>query len=81
LVVDERRCNMHAREYDEGTKAVTVPEAARILGIGEWTLRNRIKDGTVPAFKIGKLVRVTRKELDRIMEGNGYGRTKITITG
>lgn len=61
---------MHKRKYAQGTEAVTIPEAARMLGIGEWTLRNRIKDGTVTSFKIGKLVRVSRKELTKIMEGN-----------
>lgn len=50
--------------------AVSIPEAARMLGIHERTIWSRVKDGTVPAFRIGKLVRISRKTLERIMEGN-----------
>ena len=57
------------RKYAEGTGAVTVPEAAKILGVSEFSLRNRIKDGTVQVFRLGKLVRVSRKTLERIMDG------------
>ncbi len=61
---------MHKRKYAEGTEAVTIPEAARKLGISEWSLRNRIKDGTVKVFTLGRLVRISRKTLESIMEGN-----------
>ena len=66
---------MAKRKYTTGTEAVTVPEAARMLGVGEFTLRHRIRDGTVPVFRIGRLVRISRKAIERIMEGTGndYG--------
>ena len=65
-------------QYPEGKAAVTVGEAAAILGISERTMAARVGDGTVKAFKIGKLVRVTRKELERIMEGNGNERERAS---
>lgn len=37
---------------------VTVQEAARILGLHEDTIRNRIADGTLPCRRFGKRVRV-----------------------
>jgi excisionase family DNA binding protein len=57
------------REYPEGTEAVTMKEAARILGIGEYAVYLRIKDGTIPAIRLGKLVRISRKALERILNG------------
>ena len=33
-------------------------EAAEILGVSTRTIRRRIKDGTIPAVKIGRLVRI-----------------------
>lgn len=72
----ERGCRMaKVRKYSEGTMAVSIPEAARMLGVSERILWNRVKDGTVPVFKLGRLVRVTRKTLGKIMEGdNGEDR-------
>jgi len=58
------------RKYPEGTGAVTVEEAARILGISRHSMDSRVKDGTVHSFKIGRLRRISRKELTKIMEGN-----------
>ena len=57
------------REYPEGTHAVSVPEAARMLGVSERSMNARVKDRSVRAFKLGKLVRISRKELDRIIDG------------
>lgn len=66
------------REYPEGTHAVSVPEAARMLGVSERTMNARVADGSVRAFRLGKLVRISRKELERIMEGNGNERNRET---
>ena len=66
------------RKYPEGTLAVSVPEAARMLGISERIMAARCDDGTVHSFKLGKLRRIPRKELERIMEGNGNERNRET---
>jgi len=65
------------RKYPEGTGAVTVKEAAAILGISVYSLDARVKDGTIHSFKIGKLRRISRKTLDEIMEGNN-GKDRIS---
>lgn len=57
------------RKYPEGKEAVTVKEAAAILGISAYSLDARVRDGTIPAFKIGRLVRIRRDALERIMNG------------
>lgn len=58
------------RKYPEGTGAVTVEEAARILGISRHSMDSRVKDGTVHSFKIGRLRRISRKAIEELMEGN-----------
>jgi excisionase family DNA binding protein len=67
-----------ARKYAMGTGAVTIPEAAAILGISKHTMRARVSDGTIPSFTIGKLRRISRKALDRVMEGSGNERNGET---
>ena len=45
-------------------KALTVSEAAELLGISERTLWRRIKDGSAPPYiRIGKLVRFPSQSL------------------
>lgn len=69
----------YPRKYPEGTGAVTVREAAAILGISEVTLSSRVKDGTVPSFKIGKLRRISRKAIEELMEGkNENGKDRVS---
>jgi excisionase family DNA binding protein len=69
------------RKYPEGTAAVTVEEAARILGISCCTMESRVKDGTVHSFRIGKLRRISRKTLESIMEGKQEGNGKDRVPG
>lgn len=57
------------RKYAEGTEAVTIPEAARMLGVSPYSLHNRVRDGTVPVFRLGRLVRIRRSTLEQIMNG------------
>lgn len=57
------------REYPAGTEAVTIPEAARMLGVSPYSLHNRVRDGTVPVFRLGRLVRISRKTLEKILNG------------
>jgi len=61
------------RKYPEGKEAVTVKEAADILGISRHTMYARVKDNTIPSFKIGRLRRISRKALDNLMHGESKG--------
>ena len=66
------------RKYPAGTEAVTLPEAAALLGISRHTMVARVKDGTVHSFTIGKLRRISRKTLQKIMDGNGNEQDRTT---
>jgi excisionase family DNA binding protein len=58
----------------DDSEAISVREAAIIIGVSERAVWRRIKEGTLPSFKFGKLVRVSKKALERLMEGTGNGK-------
>jgi excisionase family DNA binding protein len=45
----------------------TVPEAARMLGIGETLMRELIRTGRVPVLRLGRRVLVSRAALERLV--------------
>jgi excisionase family DNA binding protein len=47
---------------------VTVPEAAQRLGLSAATVRRRVKDGTLPARRVGKSIRVDLSALSVIRD-------------
>ena len=49
-----------------------VPEVVELLRIARSRAYELIVDGEIPAVKIGRSVRVSRKELDRWLEGQSY---------
>ncbi|MCA1716275.1 MAG: helix-turn-helix domain-containing protein [Actinobacteria bacterium] len=49
-----------------------VPEVAEILRVARSRAYEMVADGEIPAVKIGRSVRVSRKELDRWLEGHRY---------
>lgn len=49
-----------------------VPEVAEVLRIARSRAYELVADGEIPAVKIGRSVRVNRKELDRWLEGQRY---------
>lgn len=49
-----------------------VPEVAEIPRVVSSRAYELIADGKIPAVKIGRSVRVSRKELDRWLEGQRY---------
>lgn len=51
------------------TKLLTVIEIASMLNISPRTLRRRIKDKTLPAVRIGRLVRIHPDDLAAFMRG------------
>jgi excisionase family DNA binding protein len=50
-------------------KTISVPEFARIVGIGRASAYNAVKRGEVKAVWIGKRVVIPRTELDRVLRG------------
>lgn len=49
-----------------------VPEVARELRIARSRAYELVADGTIPAVRIGRSVRVSRRELERWLEGQRY---------
>lgn len=56
-------------QYHEWLK---VPEVAEELRIARSRAYELVADGEIPAVKIGRSVRVSRKELDRWLEDRRY---------
>jgi excisionase family DNA binding protein len=48
-----------------------VAEVADLLKLNQQTVRNWIDQGSLPAVKVGRRVRIKRSDLDRILE-EGY---------
>lgn len=50
---------------------LTVPEAARVLGIGRNACYERIHEGTLPAIRLGRRLVVPKAGLERLLSGAG----------
>lgn len=57
---------------DEQQEWLKVPEVAELLRIARSRAYELVADGEIPAVKIGRSVRVNRKELDRWLEDQRY---------
>ena len=59
-------------EKDAGAvpeRLVTIPEAARVLAVPESWLREKVRLRKVPHRRLGKHVRFSSQDLERIVEG------------
>ncbi|MBV9167570.1 MAG: helix-turn-helix domain-containing protein [Solirubrobacterales bacterium] len=50
---------------------LTVAEVAEMLKLNEQTVRNWIDQGSLPAVRVGRRVRILRSDFDRLVE-DGY---------
>lgn len=57
---------------DDQHEWLKVPEVAEVLRIARSRAYELVADGEIPAVKIGRSVRVSRKELDRWLEDQRY---------
>lgn len=48
---------------------LSIPEAAKVLGISRYSAYEAVRRGDIPILKIGKLRRVPRAQLMRMIEG------------
>ena len=46
---------------------VTVNQTAELLGVSRLTIRRRISDGTINAYRVGRFIRIPRTELDKLL--------------
>ena len=51
---------------------LTMDDVARILRVSKYTVYRMIKKGKLRAIKIGRLVRIPEKEIQRLV-GDNYG--------
>ena len=56
---------------------LTVPEAARLIGISRMTAYSAVREGTIPSIRIGRRVLVPRAALDRLLAQADADREKV----
>jgi len=54
-----------------GPLLLSVTRAAEVLGVSRSTLYQLVAAGRVPVVRLGRAVRVPRRELERLAEGSG----------
>jgi excisionase family DNA binding protein len=58
---------MSAISNDFGEEFLTVAEVAELLKLNQQTVRNWIDQGSLPALKVGRRVRIRRSDLERVL--------------
>jgi len=53
---------------DPDESFLTVAEVAEMLKLNQQTVRNWIDQGSLPALRVGRRVRIMRSDLDRVLE-------------
>lgn len=51
----------------DAKQLVSLNVAAEEADVSTKTIRRRIADGTLPAYRVGRLIKVDRRNLDRLM--------------
>ena len=54
---------------DDLPELITVPETASVLRCGPTTVREMLRRGELCPVKVGRLVRIRRAELEKIVRG------------
>jgi excisionase family DNA binding protein len=49
---------------------LSVPEAAKILGVSQWTLRQWLCQRRLPVVKVGRLTKLRLQDLERFIEAH-----------
>ena len=55
--------DMGSLSLEEGDKLITVKEAAEMLSVSERTIARQVDKKVIPAYKIGKSLRLKRSEV------------------
>lgn len=67
-VIDQKAYKPEERACKAEPLTVTVPEAARILGIGRASAYEAARIGQIPTIKIGRRRLVARSALERLLD-------------
>jgi excisionase family DNA binding protein len=60
-------CRLYSDDPDVDDEFLTVAEVAAILKLNQQTIRNWIDQGSLAALRIGRRVRVLRRDLDQLI--------------
>jgi excisionase family DNA binding protein len=55
---------------DHGHPLLSVPEAAQLLGIKTWTMRQRLSQRRIVYVKVGRLTKLRREDITAFVERN-----------
>src|SRR5947209_8599682 len=55
-------------QHDLGDSFLTVAEVAETLKLNQQTVRNWIDQGSLPALRVGRRVRIRRSDFERLIE-------------
>ncbi len=67
-------------DYDSPETYLTVAEVAETLKLNQQTVRNWIDQGSLPALRVGRRVRIKRSDFERILE-QSYNGDKSAAAG
>jgi putative molybdopterin biosynthesis protein len=59
---------MGASDADFTDSFLTVAEVAALLKLNQQTVRNWIDQGSLPALRVGRRVRIRRSDLERVLQ-------------
>ena len=63
---------MSEHEAKQMNEIMTIEQVARYLSLHELTVRRLAREGSIPAFKVGRQWRVKRELLDKWIEREAY---------
>ena len=69
---------MSVTSNDFGEEFLTVAEVAELLKLNQQTVRNWIDQGSLPALKVGRRVRIRRSDLERVLDDGAMRRGRTT---
>jgi excisionase family DNA binding protein len=69
ICLNWRECTLDRNELEDSF--MTVAEVAETLKLNQQTVRNWIDQGSLPAIRVGRRVRIRRSDFDRLLE-QGY---------
>jgi excisionase family DNA binding protein len=63
-----------------GDSFLTVAEVAELLKLNQQTVRNWIDQGSLPALRVGRRVRIRRSDLERLLEEGSTGGSRSSAS-
>ena len=72
---------MSASGGDFTDSFLTVAEVAELLKLNQQTVRNWIDQGSLPALRVGRRVRIRRSDLERVLEAGATSPDRSSAGG